>query len=135
MSLDYCSICKIYSKKYCSYPASICRKCCPNIPVKTILSILDITYHEAISWTNIQKINSQSFKLDEFGPYFWCTTDINNLYQRCGVGQDIEIRTNPTETEIVIIKAYWSDDTGLRDMKKLKQNFKRIRAGEKFARY
>lgn len=137
MSKSYCNICRKYRIKYCSYPDVICTECCPKIPVETILRIMDISYHEAISYTQHVDLKKNSYEIDIKGPIFWCTMDKEGLFQRCGVDCDKDnLRIdNSTETKIVIVKPYWNDEMGIKDMKKLKQNFRRIRVGKPYYRY
>jgi hypothetical protein len=137
---NYCSICNEYKKKHFSFPKFICQECCPKIPVETILSILNITYHEALSSTEYKSIKENIIEIDNNKPIFWCTINDQGLFQRCGVcyGGATTLKVNDpnyVEKTIIILHPYWGGETGYRDMKKLKQNFRRIRAGQKYSRY
>ena len=156
---EICNICGRYGVRYCSYPEVICVKCCPKIPADKILKIMDVTYHEAISSIRYLRIDEDKnikyptylyspidkycidgktiIKLDINNPIFWCTTNYEGLLQRCGVDQNINITLteNYIEKIIIIVIAYWNKEKGLKDMKMLKQNFRRIRSGKPYVRY
>lgn len=138
MSKTYCNSCQRYRIKYCSYPEVICKDCCSKIPVRTILQIMNISYHEAISSEQQIDLKENNNELDATGPIFWCTMNKEGLYQRCGVGYDINyILKNKyyEEDKMVIIEAYRRGEQGLKDMKQLKQNFRRIRLAQPYLRY
>jgi hypothetical protein len=139
MSKGICNICKKNRAKYCSYPEIICKQCCPNLTVKKVLEIMDITYHEAISSISYITVNENTIKLNTNQPIFWCTMNNAGLFQRCGVNHNTDTliidNLNYTENEVVLIEAYWTKEQGLRDMKKLKQNFRRIRSGNPYMKY
>ena len=129
---DHCTICHKFRERYTRYPHNICIFCCPKLPVSTILTIMDITYHEAISSSRDCKLPSNLIDLDYEHPRFWITTDENDKFIRCGTGKFIQ---QDHEINITIMESYISNELGIRDMKKIKQNFKRIRAGKPYARY
>lgn len=47
-----------------------------------------------------------------------------------------QLRVDPTaESKIIILEAYQDGERGLKNMKKLKQNFRRILSGQSFKPY
>ena len=134
-----CTICNEIHKLYTKYPQSICKSCCTDIPVSMILEIMDPSYHEAIGSTSKVTLPLKHLPPTSY-PVFWCTTNNSDKFQRCGVTPDIKSMMEtfthlPSETRMVIVESYWKEESGIRDMKKLKQNFKRIRAGKRYYRY
>ncbi len=163
MTKIYCSICCQNGTKYCTYPANICINCCPKISVSLILEILDPTYHEVIGSRTTRNLskkinkviigpnysreylsshprNLYSIIIDDLTfPIFWCTTDDKDMFQKCGVfinnGENNTITINSdVEKKIIIMEAYHNGQDGFITMKKMKQNFKRIRCGKYFYR-
>lgn len=110
MGKDHCSICKRFRERYTSYPCKICVECCPTLPVKIILEILDITYHEAISSTSYITLPvTQS--LDINSPGLWITMNNEGKFQRCGIMHNISISLNKhvkhtDETDMMVLQSY-----------------------------
>lgn len=135
MVQGFCHICQRYRELYCSYPKITCVLCCDKLPVRTILEMMDITYHEAIRYTHFAAVTDDIL---DTGPLFWCTMDNNGMFQRCGIVRD-EFKLVPngnfSETRLIIITSYCDGTRGQNNMKKFKQNFRRIRKGQQWERY
>lgn len=140
---DYCDICKNTRERYTSNPYKICKSCITKIPVGTILSLLDISYHSAIR-REIEvpltiKPGSFDQEIKDKDAWFWITIDFENKFCKCGVNlvNDLvyKIKLDAKEKKIILMALYPTGDRGLRDMNKLKQNYRRIKSCIKFWEY
>lgn len=85
MSKDRCSFCNQIRIKYCSHPQVICHKCVRDAPVELVLRMMDPSYHEAIASKSIMTLNELEVTWNNSYPSFWCTTNTDGLFKRCGV--------------------------------------------------
>lgn len=130
-----CHICESFKGPHYTYPKVTCISCCFKVPVRTLLELMDISYHSAIQIIQeypITRIQTDDKYLFNSTALFWCTIDDSGLYQRSGVCRTWNFKPNShfNETRIIVVKPYWCDrEEGYRDMQQLKQNLKRVISG------
>jgi hypothetical protein len=133
-----CLSCQQNTQKYRTYyDKPHCTECCSKLSVATILSIMDITYHEAIStkYRKVIKKGTNIILLEHLSAVFWCTENNNSEILRYGVSYRTPIKIDENDKYITIVVAYHWNNNGIHDMNKLKVNFKRIRSGKPYMTY
>lgn len=138
-----CEHCNKYGVKYTIYPRKICVDCCPKQTIGFVIEKLETAAYDHAFATYMEfKFPLEKLYDDDEREYsiFWVTASNDNTYKRCGVYENYDILLRkfvPQEDEsyIEVYFAKFKGKNGFDDMKKMKQNFKRIRSGKRYFPY